>query len=51
MVIFTAAGTLNQVPDVFVNNINPVAALPAFSDKIHALSPDFKINRKIKRDK
>jgi len=44
MVIFTASGTLNQVSDIFVNNINPVAAPSAFSDKIHALSPDFKIN-------
>jgi len=44
MVIFTAAGTLNQSPDVFVNDINPVAAFPAFSDKIHAFNPDFKIN-------
>jgi len=44
MVIFTAAGTLNQIPDIFVNNVNPVAALPASSDKIHAFNPDFKIN-------
>jgi len=48
MVIFTAAGTFDQIPDVFVNNINPVAAFPAFSDKIHALSPNFEIDRRNK---
>jgi len=40
MVIFTAAGTLNQVSDFFFDNVNPIAAFAAFTDKIHTLNPN-----------
>jgi len=37
MVILTAAGTFNHIPDFFFNNVNPIAAFSAFSDKIHTI--------------
>lgn len=40
MMIFAASPAFDQITDLFVDNVNPIAAFSAFSDEIHMTKPD-----------
>jgi hypothetical protein len=42
MMLFSAAPAFNRITDFFIDDIDPISAFSAFSNKIHSDQPDLK---------